>query len=92
MNINEIYIEAHRSPDVLAALVAKEFICCDESTDRMISLLQISTLLSPAVKYAVEAKDGEFFEVLKCLAALHFEAGRLYGRQEIVDETLRGIK
>ncbi len=93
MNINEIYIEAHHNSGALERLITpNEFVCCKESVDRTITLIQLLAQHSITIQTSMLLKDDTLFELLKLTAALHFEAGRLYGRQEIVDETLREIK
>lgn len=36
--------------------------------------------------------DNHFIDIIQVLCQISFEAGRLYGRQEIADETVQGME
>ncbi len=93
INIDEIYKTACSNPEIFIERLSKDYVLCNESGLRTITLVKFVTNENPILMAAATHDMGDaFFGLLKSLAVLHFEAGRLYGRQEIVNETLEEIK
>ncbi len=93
INIDEIYKTACSNPEALIERLNADYVLCNESGLRTIALVEFVAHENPILMAAATHDTGDaFFGLLKSLATLHFEAGRLYGRQEIVNETLEGIK
>jgi hypothetical protein len=88
MTINEIYKEAQTRDRLESLLKDQNYVRCEESVNQQTALLHLMATDSISILTAIVLHDAVFSDMLKLLAALHFEAGRLFGKQQAESQML----
>jgi hypothetical protein len=95
MNIEELVLEAVENiktevegkgdGEQLDIPVATNFLQCEEFKKRIINLISIS----PSMQLGIIVDTLEHAATIRVMLTFAFECGRLYGRSEVVEETLK---
>lgn len=84
IDINQIYVEVNAASKGHVIEVVNKVIGCDESLlqiAQMLSILWLSEVIKPE-----QLCNELFIETIKVMCGAQFEAGRLYGRSELIRE------
>ncbi len=93
INLEEIFKELESDPQAVNLCLAADKIKASRAAkEKCIAIFEYFAAKDPILSAVILACDKPLVNCTQAVAALMFEVGRLYGRQEIVNETLEEIK